>query len=839
MIETLSKAIVAQPRFQSEFWDLQILAVQEAIGLEVEPSDIGEAQVLRLLQAAGILSLSSVEGNRSLAHKIVAALATSSLPARENLLHVAKAVFERLGNFPASDQMGAAQVEISSRIRLEMEIHRDANLIAVGSAELPLTDQQYRIWDRLASREPLAISAPTSYGKSFLLAHFLMRRLRESARFSAVYLVPTRALIGQVARDLLISAKTTGDRGGIWLSTSPSSLAPPDKPHQLFVLTPERLLLLFELHPEFRPDLVVVDEAQLIGKEDRGVTLQSALEHLGDGPGETQIVFLAPLVSNPDEFLRATSSQTGRHLLVSESPVVQNVVRADTNRESGRLELSLRQGPDSYIRLGELSLKDELADEVAVLSVIPSMFASSGSSIVYAQSPPKAEAVSEALANLLPTQDNAALNELASFIAVHVHEEYPLVDSVRRGVAFHHGRLPSIIRRGVEDAFRANDLTFLVTTSTLLYGINTAARNVFVYRPKTANKRMQSADFWNLAGRAGRLTADFAGNVFVINPEKWVENLVETDRESEVHTGLEIHLHTQFDALLEYAQSGDPHVLKPRTRCGLENAFTKLFVDQAENRLQITLGRLSNRLPTEREQQLSAAVAVAVENCGLDTRMVAANATISPFRQAALRDEIVELVRSGRIQNHVVTNLYASGAYGDLRNMFSLLLTTLQGTDKSIDFYTWIAFEWMKGAPLSVIIKKRLSRKREGDPSYSVSLAVQDVMKAVENGLRYDFMRFTHCYYDYVQEILPEHGLSDLAERCLPIHMYLELGASSQTMRSLVGLGLSRTTARLLQENLGDSTLTSEQCLAQLRARVVALRRSLPRLCYEELIDLV
>jgi superfamily II helicase len=89
--------------------------------------------------------------------------------------------------------------------------------------------------------------------------------------------------------------------------------------------------------------------------------------------------------------------------------------------------------------------------------------------------------------------------------------------TVKNGVAFHYGNIPAILRTAVEQAFVSGDLQYLVCTSTLLAGVNLPARNLFLCQPLRKKGSLESVDFWNLAGRAGRLRREFQGNIYLIN----------------------------------------------------------------------------------------------------------------------------------------------------------------------------------------------------------------------------------------------------------------------------------------------------------------------------------
>ena len=76
--------------------------------------------------------------------------------------------------------------------------------------------------------------------------------------------------------------------------------------------------------------------------------------------------------------------------------------------------------------------------------------------------------------------------------------------------------------------FKSRELPILICTSTLIEGVNTAAKSVLIY-DKTINK--QDYDFFtfsNIRGRAGRLGQHYVGSVFLFNsPPPRVEVEVE------------------------------------------------------------------------------------------------------------------------------------------------------------------------------------------------------------------------------------------------------------------------------------------------------------------------
>ena len=95
----------------------------------------------------------------------------------------------------------------------------------------------------------------------------------ERAAFRGAYLVPTRALIGEVSREL--RAHLEADVG-VFVLPWDRGIGSGQK--EIYVVTQERLHMLQQHDAAFAPDFVFVDEAQKIGDGARGVLLQTVLD---------------------------------------------------------------------------------------------------------------------------------------------------------------------------------------------------------------------------------------------------------------------------------------------------------------------------------------------------------------------------------------------------------------------------------------------------------------------------------------------------------------------------------------------------------------------------------
>ncbi|WP_226499311.1 helicase-related protein [Pseudomonas sp. MWU16-30322] len=141
-------------------------------------------------------------------------------------------------------------------------------------------------------------------------------------------------------------------------------------------------------------------------------------------------------------------------------------------------------------------------------------------SIIYCNS--KSDTIGLALdfAANLPQKKNKEVDEVISLIEEHLHKKYYLIDCLKKGVAFHFGNLPQRIRERIEWLFENRKIDYIFCTSTLLEGVNLPAKNIFILSNAIGLTKFSDIDFWNLCGRAGRLTKELSGNIICTRAEK-------------------------------------------------------------------------------------------------------------------------------------------------------------------------------------------------------------------------------------------------------------------------------------------------------------------------------
>ncbi len=80
-------------------------------------------------------------------------------------------------------------------------------------------------------------------------------------------------------------------------------------------------------------------------------------------------------------------------------------------------------------------------------------------------------------------------------------------------MAIHHGALPTAFRKEVERLLREGILKVTISSPTLAQGLNLSATAVIIHSLFRNRERIETSEFKNVVGRAGRAYVDVEGLV--------------------------------------------------------------------------------------------------------------------------------------------------------------------------------------------------------------------------------------------------------------------------------------------------------------------------------------
>ncbi|MCG7286385.1 DEAD/DEAH box helicase [Cellulomonas sp. ACRRI] len=833
----LGEVIVERPHFRDVLGQLES-AVASAF-LTGESADVIESDVvIALLRYADLLSHSDLHGHQDLAYSVIALLheyedlvgLDSGLS--DQVLAVSEAILVKLGNFPGIETLQKGEgskfaLPLSRALeRAVKEVHH-----ATASGKSVLTDSQYEIASQLRDADFFSFSGPTSLGKSFILKDLLydVMRRAEMDGTAVVVLVPTKALVNQAATDL---RRLFRDVPAVNVATYPvlHRILRDRHPRSVFVLTPERLIRY--LASPVRPlRYLIVDEAQKVvaDRDSRSPLYYHAILESTQAFA-TRLIFSSPAIANPELFLDLFQKSNEGSIAVRTRTVAQQRYFVDLV-EGAQFRISSLSGEAAS---SDLPLR--ASSSVGVITQLTG----DRKAIVYVNSTGKASELALELAHGLPVLEDSALKSLGKYVEKYVHKDYFLAECLKRGVAFHHGKMPQEVREKLEALFASpgSSLRYMVCTSTLLEGVNLPAKNIFIMSDKHGTSQLGKIDFDNLAGRAGRLTFDFSGNVVVVrdDPNRWASstrgllNVSEPVRVSSFLTDKNRAKRKNFTDMARILRGEDlPKGTSADAARTAQHYASVLLVHHLDARSSPLRNTFIDR--------------VAGGSTLLDdaTRGLSIPATLlrrSPSILPVFQDRVWRMLNSGATVEPLLSDgdpVNADTFHAILRRLADLYdwrsqesrgndSLVSQGSapaafDRRLRYWAILMNSWVRGLPLSLIIRNALDYYRErgqlGYRNYAkggafelvpfdpasrahINIVIEETLRNLETGLRFKIIGYLQNYQDLSRAALGTEATG------ISVADLIEYGTTDARVVELQEIGFSRGVANRLIEEFSD-----------------------------------
>ncbi len=325
----------------------------------------------------------------------------------------------------------------------------------------------------LRAGRDVVLDTPTGAGKTYVFEMFIERGFSGKA----IYSVPTRAL----ANDKYWEWKSRGWRVGI---STGDYCVDIDAPIVVATLETQKNNL-FNGH---NPDLLVIDEYQLISDPVRGFNYELAVAL---SPKSTRLLMMSGSVENTID-IRAWLRRIGR-----DCDVVSDSVRAVPLEEIISTAL-----PDGNLN-GIYGMWPRLVKKIIDADMAPVL--------IFAPHRAEAESIARRLVAELPCVDFLNLPKQVASLAGR-----ELANMMRKRIAFHHSGLSARQRSAVVEKFaRDGDLNVVVATTGLGAGVNFSMRSCIVvsreYETVGGSKVLRADELLQMYGRAGRRGKDKVG----------------------------------------------------------------------------------------------------------------------------------------------------------------------------------------------------------------------------------------------------------------------------------------------------------------------------------------
>jgi hypothetical protein len=410
--------------------------------------------------------------------------------------------------------------------------------------DIYLTTQQTELASHFDENVDKGISvvAPTSYGKSELFVNFCAHH--ENA--NVVIIVPTKALLAQIKRRVLHRRKAKSKKRKI--ITHPEMYNNGDA-NFIAILTQERLLRMMQNNHELKFDYAFIDEAHnLLSGDSRNLLLAQVIAILNSRNKKVSFCYLSPFIFNSKNLYTKYTKNRFSEFKISEHLKTERYYLLD-----------LRENGDKVLKFYDQYL-DELIDipNDTCTNVIQFMQKHSGTkNIVYLNSPPKLEKFAIALSKKLASVNNSELLSSCEDISEILHKDYELIDCLKSGVVYHHGSVPDVVRLFVEYLYSTiSEIKYVVTSSTLLEGVNIPAEKLFLLECKKGKRNLSPSQFKNLVGRICRFSELFdnnSGSLTLLEPEIYViaSNYMSHNTNIEIFIRDRVKVDSKMDDILE------------------------------------------------------------------------------------------------------------------------------------------------------------------------------------------------------------------------------------------------------------------------------------------------
>lgn len=357
---------------------------------------------------------------------------------------------------------------------------------SVLNSKVVLTQQQLEILSLLENNS-VFVSAPTSFGKTFVALEFIKRN--ENTLNNIVFIVPTIALMNELLKKIY---GYFSDKFNICINSSEDI-----EEKNIFIFVPERSDNVFiNKIKNVEIDLLVFDEIYKLKAEKKT-----------DITGDDRLISM-------NRVYLTLLKKSNKILLLG--PFIRKITFDQTKLKIIKFYTNYMPVCSTVYKINSNEWQTKLID---------------GKTLVYFKSP------EEIYLNIDSIIENTSVkpdlvekySEEIKYLKNKIGDNWYVIEMLKRGIGIHHGKIPMFLRKFFETEYNFGSITTLLCTSTLMEGINTPTDRLFI-----VGKISNSFELNNLIGRVGRLNPQFPilGNVYICNDdvyniyknkEKWLD----------------------------------------------------------------------------------------------------------------------------------------------------------------------------------------------------------------------------------------------------------------------------------------------------------------------------
>lgn len=848
IIDKLAESILKDPYFNLLFSQAKKIDAYRTLDIK-HRVDFTRKSLVDSLRFSDILSNASDSDSRNKSYQLITAL-NSTYFDNEIYQIVSKAVFSKLGNYPAINYLEKTSNDINLPILrdIQNEYKREVQLVP-QSDNLIFTDSQFELYSKLRNSLEFSFSGPTSMGKSFIIKAFIKKALQNSPPENLVIIVPTRALITQYVIDLKHEMHELMSQFKYRIATNSSidDVFSQDDFKYILILTPERLISYLSQKSNPAIGFIFIDEAHKMAsaKDSRSITTYTAIEKAVKRYRNVKLYFASPNVSNPEVFLNLFNRNGQMTFKTDESPVSQNIFFVDISGEKIHLVISQKLV--------------EIADKSSVELISPNEFilkiGSNKSNLIYTNSKDKTITGAYELAEHLNQTDNEkTIDRAIKQIQEYIHPKYHLTDLLRKRVGFHYGKLPQPIRNIIEALYKSGEIKYVFCTSTLLEGVNLPTQNIFILNNKNGPNKLLPIDFWNLAGRAGRLTKELSGNIFCIQHDdcQWNDHGILIKNDIELKPTISIKIDKNIRKIEKLLLSKD--ISGTETEIEILTYIANIIsIDTMEIQSDY-VSPVIKKLIDENKTKIIDLAKERVSEFTIPTYILSSNQSINLANQNKIYVELITEHKKGveiklpqGAKINYKTCLEILSRFYELYNWGSAEKKLRK--PKSLRYYAMLMNQWINGISLSQMIKQALDYQKttngtimisfdeivpfDSENKSHINIVINNLLDDVEYVLRYLFEKYFNNYHQIISDILGDDKAGENYSQLL------EYGSQNRVVIALQNVGISRNTALKVYNKARDGLTIENNKITAINKQKILSKFSPDSLEHDELLTLL
>lgn len=432
-------------------------------------------------------------------------------------------------------------------------INADNNLIAIKDTVVDefyktesgfiLDSAQKDVLDTFESANgKLFLSAPTSFGKTFLLKEIIYRHYENYNNI--VIVLPTVALLIEVTEEI----DDFNEKHSLGYTIYNSIYRDLElSERNIFILTPERVLRLLAIVPDVELDFFFFDE---IYKIDEDVALSSEddvndkIELGNDNPQRDEqdhravafrlaLYFLLKKCNScylAGPFIELNNLKDGFNKMLEKHHIAtKEITFIPTLKNQIDFHGKTYKYSSPFENYNESTLSNKPIEKLIYVAN-KLQFSKTNQAIVYCLYPAYTEQHAREFSDSY--KDSLPVDSSIQMFIEHLKNNYnfsfggkrssfdnwDLIYALRNQIGIHNGKFPKYFQREIMRRFNDGAMSTLFCTSTIVEGVNTNAKTVVVYNnPSGKTDEGKKFLLLNINGRAGRYQHHFIGNMVYLS----------------------------------------------------------------------------------------------------------------------------------------------------------------------------------------------------------------------------------------------------------------------------------------------------------------------------------